>query len=292
MKIEAINTINNKLRNNSFFVVKDNSIYMSAGIKPLEPEEYDYSFTKVDNQPTILINRASDHLQLAKISFSKSTPLCLSFSNKKFGPLIAIGFADGFVLLAADLTRKVQNSRPIYNHDASVINVEFHPSECSFLSASLDGTIGYHTFVDINNNEWKTEIIQSDTVGVTAALWINDNEIIAGCADGTLLIHKRNNNVWQQSKRFKIHSAYVRAIMKIDPKVGSYSNVVSCSDDQSVAFLQIDNNTIGILQKENNLGAAPVEFLKSSYGKTISLKFANDTAETWVCNANGKWSHA
>ena len=249
-----------------------------------EPFEYHFH---INDKSAVQIERFPQRTLLASILIPNKTPLCCCWSNIEFGPLTGIGFADGSVFLASDLSRNYDESCFLRPHKASVLGVSFHATENKIASASLDGTYGIH--VRVVKRLWQSSFFEVTKIGLTSIAW-KDDDLIVGDSDGTIRYMKYESHANKQFScifQTKIHSGYVRCLSYLRESKGA--DIVSNGDDSNVAFLKINDNQFELVS-EFKCAPLKIEQLIWDYRKQfLSIIYYDSETKFWKFDESNEW---
>ncbi|OHT13361.1 hypothetical protein TRFO_16442 [Tritrichomonas foetus] len=272
-----------------------NSCDASSPEMALEPYEYTFH---INDQGALEVHRFIDKYPLVSISVPGKTPLCCTFSNKMYGPMLSIGYADGSVFVASDLTRKYDESCFLHSHTASVLGISYHHDENKVISVSLDGAFGIHT--RRNLRDWESHFYDVTKIGLTSVLW-NKDDIIVGDSDGQIRYFKPGNG--KKDVKFgdipnetryacvfqtKIHQGYVRCMALLENSENA--DLVTTGDDFKIIFLKISEDKLQTVSEIKGKSFKVDQLIWDPPSQTLNIIYCDDAdPSVWVSEEDGHW---
>jgi WD40 repeat protein len=248
-----------------------------------EPHEYDFV---LESEDTICFLLRRGRLPLTRMSIPGKRLTCLDVSPLQFGPLVAIGFHDGAVLVACDLcdtTRRYEKARFLLPHANAVTSVAFQQVSLALVSAAADGTLGLHRY---DAGKWLTRRKVVGRVPATALCW-RDDRLLIGTLDGMVSMWA---SVWEELSKvaeIKVHEGQVKLMLTLTNIPGT--PIASSGSDRRLKFLKVGDRRLAI---ESELNPFPDVFDKIQYDsgrKLLRILCRGIPEETWKLGGDGKW---
>jgi hypothetical protein len=248
-----------------------------------EPHEYDFV---LESEDTLCFLLRRSRAPLTRITVSGKRLTCLDVSPRQFGPLVAIGFHDGAVLVACDLcdtARRYEKARFLLPHATAVTSVAFEQAALGLVSAAADGTLGLHRY---DAGKWQTRRKVVGRVPATALCWRAD-KLLIGTLDGMVSMWASVWEEWSKEAEIKVHESQVKLLLTLTNIQGT--PVMSSGFDCRIKFLKAGDRRLVI---DSELNAFPDLFEKIQYDperRVLRVLCRGIPEEAWKVGGDGKW---
>jgi WD40 repeat protein len=249
----------------------------------LSYESYEYDY-EIEEDSTICILLHRNREPLTRLTIPGKVPLCVAISPQCFGPLIVIGFSDGSLFLAWDLTERYHESCFLSSHQTSVKSLAFHSNQLLLVSGAIDGCIGVHK--SPQGFEWVSAFVVVSHLSVTAVSW-HDENLILGMSDGTLVYWAQSGEGWSNSYEFSAHVGHVSGLVDI-PQIAGHP-IISYGQDRSLCFLKTDGQKIQLESKLSNFSSDFSRIVYDPVANALRITCVGGIEYAWRCEEDGKW---